>query len=394
MKNTIWILFLAVSVPTPTLASENSQLRFHGFLSQGLIATNENLFFGDSDTTSFEFTDAGFGATWRATGQLQTSIQGVYRQAGDLAETGFLLDYAMINYSIVNRLEYGVQLRAGRVKNPVGFFNETRDIAATRPSILLPQSTYREELRTLFHSSDSISINAYTMIADHLITVDAVAGKINTDDTVEEFLSPSGDLDSSLDNDFQSQFRIMLEPSSGNMRFGLSLVDGETDVISVFPLPFGLPGTTTIETLVNVQFMLGSFEYTWNRWQFTTEYGQIELDISNSLINEKITTESYYFQLVYAINPEWSILTRYDVLYNDKNDKSGDNLAAEGRPSFDAFAKDFTLGVRFQPTSHFLLAAELHVIEGTAWLTDLENLDPTQRKKYWDLFTLQASYKF
>ena len=49
-------------------------------------------------------------------------------------------------------------IRVGRLKNPFGFYNDTRDVAFTRPGILLPQSIYFDRTRNLGLSGDSVQI--------------------------------------------------------------------------------------------------------------------------------------------------------------------------------------------------------------------------------------------
>src|SRR5258708_13524927 len=63
---------------------------------------------------------------------------GAIRAAG-ATDTGVArLDYALMDYRIVSGADASAGIRIGKVKNPLGFFNETRDVIFTRPSILLP----------------------------------------------------------------------------------------------------------------------------------------------------------------------------------------------------------------------------------------------------------------
>ncbi len=44
------------------------------------------------------------------------------------------------------------------MKNPLGFYNDTRDVPFTRPSILLPQSIYFDRTRKLAIAADGVHL--------------------------------------------------------------------------------------------------------------------------------------------------------------------------------------------------------------------------------------------
>lgn len=100
------------------------------------------------------------------------------------------------------------------------------------------------------------------------------------------------------------------------------------------------------------------------------------------------TGESYYFQGVYRFNKKWEGVLRYDVLYTDKNDRSGKAFARSTggqRPAHSRFAKDITVGLRFNVTPSFMLRAEYHRVNGTAWLSTLDNPDSSATSQHWNL---------
>jgi inorganic pyrophosphatase len=52
------------------------------------------------------------------------------------------LDYGFVDRTLLADGDDQVGLRLGKIKNPIGFFNTTRDVAHTRPGIIMPQSIY------------------------------------------------------------------------------------------------------------------------------------------------------------------------------------------------------------------------------------------------------------
>ena len=64
-----------------------------------------------------------------------------------------------------------------------------------------------------------------------------------------------------------------------------------------------------------------------------------------------IVGESYYIQGIYRIDPRWEMVVRYDVFFGNVDDRDGSKFeAATGLPSHLQFAKDWTVGVRYNIT--------------------------------------------
>ena len=134
-------------------------VQIHGFASQAMISTNHNNFFGNTENkTGFDFTELGANVSWRLNPSLQLSAQAISRRAGEADNGALRLDFATVDYTLhaSENARYGVYL--GKIKNPYGLYNETRDVASTRPSILLPQSIYLDRIRNFVLSSPGVAI--------------------------------------------------------------------------------------------------------------------------------------------------------------------------------------------------------------------------------------------
>ncbi len=105
--------------------------------------------------------------------------------------------------------------------------------------------------------------------------------------------------------------------------------------------------------------------------------------------------ESFYFQGEYRFTPKWEAILRYDVLFTDRDDRDGKRYAAAtGGPAYSRFAKDITVGLRWNITPEFMLRAEYHRVDGTGWLSKLDNPVSKDTSEHWDLYAIQASYRF
>jgi hypothetical protein len=377
---TIALVFTLTS--TLCLAVEPNQWRWNGFINQGYVNTSHNSFFGDSTGGSFDFNAVGTSLSYRPFQALQLSAQGVYHGAGETSKNGVQLDYALADWSLWSNGHWGAGIRAGRIKNPYGFYNETRDISASRPSALLPQSVYYDSLRELFHTSDGVSFYGHYETDDHLLTFHAGKG-------TPQISRPSQNaiLGNTLPGELTDEeiifSHLMIESQAQDWRIGWTHVQLSSNYVPLFLSP----GT------VDININMLSAEYTWNRWQFTTEYQHRDFEfrgIQSPTFSLDAPARPYYAQVSYQINRKWQSLIRYDSIYHNKQDKAGKDFT----PNSHGFAQDWSLGIRYEHNRHWLVSAEVHQVNGTAWLSREENKDLSQIKQRWHLFAAQISWRF
>lgn len=368
-------------------------LQIHGFASQAFILTSDNDFFGDSDDGgSFDFRELGLNASLRPLPRLQLSAQILSRRAGESDDGDIDLDYAFADYSFISTATNLAGLRAGRIKNPLGFYNDTRDVAFTRPSILLPQSIYFDRTRDLALSADGIQLYGEHRTKVSVIELQLEAGRPRVSDEETELAFLGSDLPGELDDETSFIGRVLYERDGGRLRLALSAAQVNIDYSPGAPFPDDLlPGSIRFEPWIL------SAQYNAERWSLTGEYARrkSEFDDFGGIPDTSFTGESYYLQSTYRFSPKWEALLRYDVLYTDVDDRDGEDFArATGRPAHNRFAKDFTIGLSWNVTSSFLLRAEYHDVEGTGWLPILDNPNLAATEKHWEMFLIQGSFRF
>ncbi|MFL0796224.1 MAG: hypothetical protein K6L73_01890 [Cellvibrionaceae bacterium] len=366
-------------------------IQWNGFISQGFAYSDDNNYLGDSSSGSFRLTEAGLNTSWRPHSKLQISAQALYRQTGTVAPDNIELDYGVIDWSIYNSMKGGFGLRAGRLKNPYGFYNEPRDLAHTRPTVLLPESIYIDYLRDLIHSVDGFGIYSHRELPTGTLSFSAVNGDqdLNQHTISTIALTPNkGDL---KDIDLTVS-RIQYEHGTGAWRLAYSHVEFESEFA---PAPTDV---TLFSGATDTTQQLLSFEYNYKQWQFVTEYQFRDYTVSDIHfpgLTINFESEGYYAQLSYRISNKWKVLLRRDDIYLRKDDKSGQlHPAFAGQPSHDAYAKDHTLSLKYTPTPEWQFMAEWHNVLGTYWLPSIENPAITDRQASWNLFLLHAAYRF
>jgi len=367
-------------------------VQIHGFLSQGLIHTSNNNFFGHSDdSVSFDFREIGLNGSWRVIPNLQLAVQLVYRDAGKTDDLGVRVDYGLADYSFYSTESTLLGIRAGRVPTPFGIYNDTRDVASTRPGILLPQSIYFDVERNSALSADGGYLygEQRTDYGDFSLH----AGVVNprtTDPDLKNVIA--GPLPGDLEGDTSFVTRFNYEWQSGVVRLAITYADF---IVNYKPEggPVNLqPGSLKFNPLIF------SAQYNAENWSLTTEYALRRsrfTDFGPLRPDSDTTGESFYVQGIYHFTPWLQGMVRYDQLIWNRNDRNGEKFAAAtGLPAYSRFAKDWTVGLRVEVLPRMLISAEYHNVNGTGWLSGLENPVPAQTSKHWNLYMMMISYDF
>jgi hypothetical protein len=384
---TLLILLSSGSNATENLEYEG-RFQIHGFLTQAYVKSTENQFFGDSEDGSLEFRELGINASYRLTPRILVATQLLSRRAGEMYDGSLDLDYAHLDYALHMDEDDTLGIILGRYKNPFGFYNNTRDVAATRPGIFMPQAIYWDRVRNMVLASDGAQLYAEKQVGNHLFELRLITGETPIDKNVENsYLNPS--FDPKMDNDGVTLGgRMLYEWDGGRFRLAYSSASLSLDAIAD-PLPMGE---------IDIDYRVLSAQYNWGAWSFTLEYMEEPLDYRdfNGMLDIADTTiEGYYLQGNYRIHMDWELFTRYEESYYNKNDTDGTkSSAALGPPPHTFFSKLWTLGVLWEPTEELMLRAEFSHVDGAIFLSNLENSSPGDTKRHWNLFSLLVSYSF
>ncbi len=366
-------------------------LQIHGFANQAFTLTSSNQVFGASEEGSLGLTELGLNASLRIAPKLQLSLQGLSRRnsvddRGDVA-----LDYGFVDIGLIADESDNWGVRFGRVKNPFGLYNETRDVAHTRPGVLLPQSIYFDRTRNAQISSDGLHLYGTHRFEDSVLDLRFASAIPRFDDREMEKTYLGAVWAGHWEPQNSELYQIMFEHLPSHIRVGASYVD-----INLGFSPG--PGDPIRSGTTDIRFGVLSAQYSGEKWEFTGEYGLQwveQFGYGIPTVDKSKVAESYYLQASYAFTPKWRGLLRYDVIYGDRGDKDGIRAARiQNRPAHIGFAKDWTAGLRWYVTQQMIIDAEYHLVDGTSWLSRLENADKSELVGNWDLFALQISYHF
>jgi hypothetical protein len=409
----IFCSLLAMLMPAEVRALEwlDGKVQVHGFAGQGVTYTDHHQVFGTSRDVSLDFREMGLNTSVKLLPNLLISAQGLYRDAGASDTQGIRLDFAQADYSVPlldSSLVLGV--RGGRVKIPFGLYNDTRDVLWTRPSVLLPQSIYFDTLalrQAMIAADGGIAYGRYTY-GEHRFGWEFLAAEPQ-DSTggATGFLTGIPNLpmlpraEGSLGGRPLLLGRAFYEWMGGRGKLMFSVVDLDRDFRS--GSMFYQNGNT------KVTYPLFSAQYNAERWSLTAEYGWIDSErtgysalpfIQNLPTWKKNTSENFYVQGEYRFTSDFSAVLRYDVLHLNRDDRDGKEMSqlSGGKAAPHRFyARDLTAGVRWEFARNFLLAADYHYVNGTAWLNETDNPGLSTNPgtpSHFSLFTTMLSFRF
>jgi len=372
-------------------------IQFHGFLSQGLFSSSGNNIYGQSkDSVSADSTEMGLNVSYQALKNLSFAVQGLYRRAG--ANTGdageVTLDFAFFDLNLLNLQGGRIGVRGGRIKNPWGLYNETRDVAFTHPTILLPLA-YFERSRTLFLALDGGQLYAdyNTSVGDFSFKFNY--GWVNAND--KELLTAiindptaSGHLES--DPSFVTQLNY--EILGGEYVFALSYAELKMRYQAENM------GDPYAQMQADVDTFMVSGQYNGEYFSFTGEYSlqwNEFTDIRFGVPDSSPVSEHWYVQAGYRLLDNLQATLRYDSTVQDKNDRYGKGVeAATGGmiPGHLFYAQDIVFGLRWDITPSWMIRAEYHRMHGAATMSLLDNPNLTQIAKDWNIYALQVAFRF
>lgn len=139
VRRRLWMFLIACMCAGSLHAQEWEGIAVHGFVTQGfLFSSTNNYLTMKSSEGSLRWTDGAVSASRSFTDNLRAGIQLHMYQLGDLGGAYLQIDWASLDYRVNDH--FGI--RAGKVKTPIGLFNDSQDVDAVFLWVLLPQGAY------------------------------------------------------------------------------------------------------------------------------------------------------------------------------------------------------------------------------------------------------------
>jgi hypothetical protein len=301
------------------------------------------------------------------------------------------VDYAYLSWEPYSKLNSSLELYVGLIKPAYGLDNEIRDIASAHTMILLPQSVYGEFARDPLEAQNGLKLKYRHK--DFLLQSMVVMMRKD----------PGAYTDIVMQTAAQGHMRGNHLSWLYNIQWSPHQIDGLTIgyMRTYASYKYELSGPNDYFGEGNAPFSASilSFRYQTGPFTLTTEWMNNHF-IRNSFAIPQLNTgdtpgQGYYATLEWRVNNHWNTYASYGETYYNRDDKSGAHFqAVTGYPAFTQYAKDATLGLAYYINPQWMTRFEYHHIDGTFWLSPIENPNIASLKPHWNMGMAQIVYTF
>jgi hypothetical protein len=392
------------------------KIRLNGFLSQGFVYTTDNDLIPNSGKYgSFDFSELGLTFSMDISENLTMGLQLLSRDYGNVGNFDIKLDWAFADYNFSDA--FGI--RFGRIKTPIGFYNDIRDIDSLRPLALLPQSVYDEHMRPVFVAHNGIDLYGLLDLGmagslDYVFFYGTIYHPtpkegpyiLQIQQTFNNKMNKIGlNLSEiSLESEIFCGGRIIWDIEDIGLKLGGTYIyhnaklktrlDNMTPWAQTYPF-ISIKPSGHME-LLNCFFLSGELKL--GNLTITSEYMELlpELRMKMFGAEEEVmdddTMQGFYVMLSYMFGDRLTLTALYDQFYGQKGDKEGKMAVESGNPNFFGWRKDLTLGLRYDISFNWMIKFEYHLIDGLS--KSFLFSDPDDYKQKWNMFIAKFSFNF
>ncbi|MGE5341551.1 MAG: hypothetical protein ACM3SY_08715 [Candidatus Omnitrophota bacterium] len=396
MKKLLLLLLVFSVCLSHALNAENlfEKIRLNGFLSQAYMKSSKNNFLTRSTEGSFEINELGFTVSTDLTDKLRLGFQLFSRDLGDLGNNTVHLDWAFGDYRLTNWLG----IRLGKVKAPMGLYNEGRDTDFLRPMAFLPQGIYIETYRGFIVAYQglglygNINLNKLGELGYHVY---AGTNNISKDETLVKHI---GNMISQYAKMPVPDFNVNTKRAKGGKIewdtpiTGLKTAVSYLDYYGEMLLHAGMP---EIGHLKVPHWWILSLEFVRRNFTLSAEYSEMKTDIALNSVPTPLelkTHQAFYVMVSYMLTKHITLTGLVDIFYRDKEDRKGKLFLLQHLPDYMGWRKDYGACLRYDFNDHWTVKAEYHTINGAALYIHLYNTNGFV--KDWNYFIFKTSFNF
>jgi hypothetical protein len=139
MRRVCLIVVLLSLSSVGVVAQDLENVQIHGFATQGFLFSSQNNYLSmKSSSGSLRWTEGAISVNDAVTDKLRVGIQLHMYQIGEFGGPNVLVDWVSGDYQVND----GVGFRVGKIKTPIGLFNDSQDVDSLFLRVLLPQAMY------------------------------------------------------------------------------------------------------------------------------------------------------------------------------------------------------------------------------------------------------------
>ncbi len=397
VKKIMAVIVLFLSAGSAAHSFDMDDITIHGFASTGYMVSSDNNFLLPSKDGSFEFNEVGINFTTSVAENIRVGLQFYSFDLGDIGNNNVKLDWAFLDYQWKDALG----IRLGKIKTPLGLYNDVQDYDMLRTSILLPQGVfyYKYFRETVISCQGTDIYGNISLNKAGNLRYDMFVGTLNIDDDggMSKYLSSESRNYKSAKVDYIAGGRIKWNtPLNGLL---LSATYAHVDmtyntVLSTAPVDIKMELPDMHNYFFSAEYNFGDLtaaaEYQRRKGDMTVTQDMSQIGLPNPEPTEDYTyVESWFGQLSYRFTDWFEAGAYYSVYYDDANDRKGNSL----EPNYRGWQKDTALSMRFDITDFWLIKLEAHFMDGIALCLYKDNPEGYGDQN-WTLFAIKTTFNF
>ncbi len=406
MRKIIYTIVLIVAFLSVWAEADDSDLTVSGSASIGYIDTSEfNYITDDSEEGTFQFSEMFLNVSKPINDEFHVGLGLSSNNLGSLGNHQTGLSWAVGDYHYKDYLGF----RFGRMKSPLGLYNETREMDMFRTSVLLPSGVYHEGLRDLFSSIDGTGIygnvrlkNLGSLDYQVCFGTNDVDSEYTTARLYQSRITNSSPAITDLEvHHFYDENRLFLvdlkwETPLYGIILGYSHYDYGT---------FEARSTITMNLAGNISDMdaviwgedmfIGIYSARFSNGTFLLEGEYLEIEFDNIIQADllgtgtmvdlgkiKVEIEGWYVNSTYRFTELFELGTYHTQYFPTKDQENT------------IYMKDTCVSLRFDINMFLIFKLEYHDLKGTAYVLSSDNPGKVMGEDSWRMIAAKFNFSF
>jgi hypothetical protein len=345
MNLTLKVVGAAALAGAAGLSHAAEGVEIHGFANQNYLRST-SVPYKDAGPSRDSFDEIAVALLFTAPLGERIKAWTLLHMTGETAR----MDWAFVDY----RFNAALVGRAGRIKLPVGFYNEIIAAKFLQLSTEAP-FLYQGPVGLAPESFDGVALNTQHQLGATGLTLDLYMGQTGKSDE-----------DPNRSSSRLTGGRVSLQTPVPGLRF----------MASAYSNQFTDGSTAAAPSKPTQRTWVVSAEYKDDRFDIKSEYGRSKTD--------GLQRKTWYVQGGYSLTDQWQPYVRWDQLTTDTS------LGSD--PSY--YQKDLVVGLNYSVNSSISVRAEKHTNRGYGLPVAADTIAAGDGKPRWSYFTASVNFIF
>lgn len=347
-----WLLFKVFVLSHIVSFSVHAiELGEYGTVS-GFVGTGFSYDLGNTDDDYEPLVESGLRSSFYLPHNFMLNGQILYKDVfvEEQASDEFQFDYLTLDWRNLGPWESEQTISLGRFKSSSGIYGNTIDVPFTRPNLVLAQSVYPDQFRSLLANVDGVLLSSNFVMGDGDLTAEIGYGTHSQDEDLKLIINNSMTATATMDMKSAIVFDLKYRTSNWLFAFSYRNMKDDYSVDGGSNLPSFTGEFKTVAYIAGIQYQQKALELTVEGLIMDDTYTGSSAIFNNA--DDQI--KGVYGQIRYFVRPDLALMLRYDHLQYDINNTSGIDVT---------WLDDYytwTTGVTWNFSENWQLSLEVH----------------------------------